>query len=183
MGLSNGVFLDDLRELSTRPANASAEIIRNKQHGPDRPADASLKSASPTSAAVVLDPKRIAATRSDTRQVSIILGDIFAPEDVEETTDLRETTSARYKGLDRSYETMADELLARPTWSPKDLEELAKRNGLMADGAMEEINEWAYGQFDEPVLEKDDQAIQVNQRIVEKLKSDSRRATHGANDD
>ena len=45
----------------------------------------------------------------------------------------------------------------------------------MADGAMEEVNEWAYGQFEEALLEEDEEdtgQLMVNLKIVEKLKTD-----------
>ena len=167
MGLSDGVFFDDLRELLTGPATTPAAISPPRQHDPGRPVHEPLQSARPPRSAVVLDPKRLAETKADTQQVSIILGEIFAPEDFQEATERVDSTSDKYEGLDRSYEAMVDELLRRSTWSRRDFDELAKRFNLMADGAVEELNEWAYTRFGEALVEEDMDRLVVNLEIIE----------------
>ena len=167
MGLSDGVFLDDLRELSTGPATAPAAISPPRQHDPGGPVHEPPQSARPPGSVVVLDPKRLAETKADTQQVSIILGEIFAPEDFQEATEGVDSTSDKYEGLDRSYEAMVDELLRRSTWSRRDFDELAKRFNLMADGAVEELNEWAYTRFGEALVEEDMDRLAVNLEIIE----------------
>ena len=166
MGLSDGVFFDDLRELSTGPATAPAAISPPRQHDRGRPVHEPLHSARPTGSAVVLDPKRLAETKADTQQVAIILGQIFPTDDAEERIDSGDSASAKYEGLDRSYEALVDQLLTRSPWSRGDFTELAGRFGLMADGAVEEVNEWAYKRFGEALVEEDMDRLVVNLEII-----------------
>ena len=167
MSLSDGVFYDDLRQLLTGPATAPAAISPPRQHDRGRPVHEPLHSARPTGSAVVLDPKRLAETKADTQQVAIILGQIFPTDDAEERIDSSDSASAKYEGLDRSYEALVDQLLTRSPWSRGDFTELAGRFGLMADGAVEEVNEWAYKRFGEALVEEDMDRLVVNLEIIE----------------
>ena len=172
IGLSDGVFLHDLKQMSTGPATAPAAVSVPRQHDPNRSVHEPPRSTRPTGSVVVLDPKRLDETKRDTQQVSIILGEVFATDDTEPRMDQEDSGSSKYEGLDRSCEAMVDEILTRPTWSRRDFDELAMRFDLMADGALEEVNEWTYRQFDEALLEEEMGRIEVNPKIVEKLKID-----------
>lgn len=45
-------------------------------------------------------------------------------------------------------------MITRPHWTEEDFVELTARHGLMAAGALETVNEWAFGVHDEALLEE-----------------------------
>ncbi|TMV85586.1 hypothetical protein FGG78_20675, partial [Thioclava sp. BHET1] len=102
-----------------------------------------------------LDAARIAAIRSDTERVSSVLGEIFATEEVaEEATQALQP--AVLKGLDEASTALVQELIAETHLSDEAFDTLCKRHGLMAAGALEAINEWAYDTYDEALLDEYD---------------------------
>lgn len=101
-----------------------------------------------------LDTARIAAIQSDTQRVSAVLGEIF--DDTATITDASETKPAPFNGLDEKHTTLVRELIAQDHWTEDAFQELCLRSGLLASGAMEDINEWAYEAYDEALLDEYD---------------------------
>jgi hypothetical protein len=109
-----------------------------------------------------LDEARIRRVRDETERVSSVLAEIF----VEETAALPETEPAGspgsgLAGLDVAYAPLVERLLSSPAWSRAEFETAARAGGLMPEGALEAINEWAFERFDEPLLE-DGETLTVN---------------------
>ena len=121
-----------------------------------------------------LDPARIAEIMSNTQKVSGVLSQVFAVDDEEdpdedESGDVgQETDDSRFDGLDGDHRNLLIELLSAETWSEEEFEKLAGRFGLMADGAMETINEWSFEKFDEELFESYD-GITVNPEVAAQL--------------
>jgi uncharacterized tellurite resistance protein B-like protein len=61
----------------------------------------------------------------------------------------------RFTGLDSPHSRMAEQLLARDSWTRSELEALADLHHLMPDGALDTINEFAIDTTGEPFLEED----------------------------
>ena len=59
-------------------------------------------------------------------------------------------------------------LLQKPVWKPKDIEAVAAPLGLMANGALERLNDMAFEVRDEPIFEGDD-PIEVNISLAKEL--------------
>lgn len=101
---------------------------------------------------IPLSPERIARIKDDTDRVSGVLAKIF----VSDTTDgqSRETDSEpTWLGLAEGLRPFVLDIIGRDFWSESDFTELARSHGLMAAGALELVNEWAFSQFNEPLLE------------------------------
>lgn len=106
-------------------------------------------------AARKLDAARIAAIRSDTERVSSVLGEIFgAEETAEDATDAPQP--AVLKGLDVAMTALVQELIEKTHLSDEAFNTLCKRHGLMAAGALEAINEWAFETYDDALLDEYD---------------------------
>lgn len=130
-----------------------------------------------------LDPERIRRIQADTARVSNVLGVVFADEvpapepalpepalpepalPAATTAEATEETTAeiartegddRFAGLDPQHRTLLRELCAAECWNRGDYTALARSLGLMPDGALETINEWAFDRFDEAVLDEGD---------------------------
>ncbi|MEO5371765.1 MAG: hypothetical protein H7833_16995 [Magnetococcus sp. DMHC-1] len=103
---------------------------------------------------VVLNMDRVGRIREDTEQVSNLLATIFAGE--ENSADM---TDAGMAGLDVSHAQLLHLLRQAKTWKMADFQKLCKSLGVLPEGAMETINEWAYARFDEPLLEEADPLV------------------------
>jgi hypothetical protein len=56
------------------------------------------------------------------------------------------------------------------TWSKDVVEDLCKPLGLMVDGALETVNDWAYDAVDAPVFEENGDTIYVDLGVVEEIR-------------
>ena len=127
---------------------------------------------------IALDKDRLARTRADTAIVSSILGEIFSDDVGKESSASHgallgsETATplidkSRYLGLDEKYVPLLSEIAGLGEISRSEFEVLANKNGLLCDGAIEAINDWAYTRFDEPFLD-DGPEIVVHEHLLER---------------
>lgn len=107
-----------------------------------------------SSGAPKLDAARIAAIQSDTARVSSVLGDIF--DDTPEVPEDVEAEKALIGGLDAKHTHLVKALIAQEHWKEEAFAELCRAVGLLASGAIEDINEWAYDTYDEALLDEYD---------------------------
>jgi len=114
-----------------------------------------------------LDTLRIAAIRSDTVRVSLVLRDIFNddPQEPGET----EAVSTLLVGLDAKHTDLVKALIARDHWTEAAFQDLCCRSGLLASGAIEHINEWAHNTYDEALVDEYD-GYEVTQDLAETLR-------------
>lgn len=100
-----------------------------------------------------LDAARIASIRQDTDRVSAVLADIFSVDaDEKEVAD--EETPSTLAELDQKHSALVREIITRQHWSEDEFADLAVRHGLMVAGALETVNEWSFGAYDEALLEE-----------------------------
>ncbi|ABA79393.2 hypothetical protein GQF56_06010 [Rhodobacter sphaeroides] len=115
-----------------------------------------------------LDASRIAAIRSDTERVSSVLGQIFDVEE-EESGVSASANQSQLAGLDPKHSALVLELVNREHWSETEFEKICTSKGLMASGALEAVNEWAFENYDEALLEEYD-GYDVSPDIAEAVK-------------
>lgn len=121
-----------------------------------------------------LDRNKIAELQKDTEKVSTLLAGIFVeealppvePEMVE--TDATPELNSLF-GLDQTLSDFARHLLSQMEWAQAELQDIAADLELMLDGALEQINEMAYDQFDMAFIEGED-PLTINPEILEKIK-------------
>lgn len=101
-----------------------------------------------------LDAARVAAIQSDTARVSSVLGEIF--DDTPEVPEDAEPDETILGGLDAKHSHLVKALIAQDHWTEEAFEELCRAAGLLASGAIEDINEWAYDTYDEALLDEYD---------------------------
>lgn len=100
-----------------------------------------------------LDADRIASIRHDTDRVSAVLADIFAA-DVDDEDGTEEAPTSVLAGLDQKHSALVREIISRQHWSEQEFAGLATRHGLLTAGALETVNEWAFGVYDDALLEE-----------------------------
>lgn len=115
-----------------------------------------------------LDASRIAAIRSDTDRVSSVLGQIFDVEE-EESSASTPIYQSKLAGLDPKHGALVLELVTREHWAETEFENICVSHGLMASGALEVVNEWAFETYDEALLDEYD-GYDVSQDIAEAVK-------------
>lgn len=185
MGLPEGQVFGDLHQMAAEPAAEPVTVFRAGQPpkgfsipGPPEEVDTARNGA------LRLDHDRISAIMADTRRASQVLSQIFVDDAAEDDADPEEdeqarTTSTYYDGLDSQHRALVEELLTQSSWTDADVGQLARQFGLMTEGAIETVNEWAFEQFDDALLEPDGDFL-VNPAIVEALKSEPRRTSDDA---
>jgi len=125
-------------------------------------AKSSLGENAAKTAPIALDMDRVSATLHDTQKASTLLASIFEDDEPElnsepiiEDLDVEKAEEV-FPGLDGAHTQLLQELLERDEWPRADFELLAGSLKLMADGAMETINEWAFDLYDDAIIEDDD---------------------------
>ena len=120
---------------------------------------------------VTLDAARVSAVMADTVRVSQVLGDIFADDeddDEEIVDDAVPDTDNRFGGLDALHRAVVAVLITRHQWTEEEVTVLADEHQLMAAGALETINEWAYGSLGGALIEQYD-GYEVNGDLAQEL--------------
>lgn len=120
--------------------------------------------ASSSADGLVIDMDRVGAILRETREVAEVLASIYEEDDEPTVVPARQNVAeavqsgdaVRYPGLDADHARFVEELRSWEAWSRPDFEAQARAIGLMPDGAIETINEWAYDSFDEALVEDGD---------------------------
>ncbi len=129
-----------------------------------------------TSAGFALDELELARHESETKHAQTMLGAIFASDDAEQEIQEEAETEVPpaqvvAQGLDAAHSTLFKSLITQANWSRDAIEGLCKPLGLMVDGAIETINDWAFELVDAPLIDEDGDFF-VDLEVAEEL-SDS----------
>ena len=172
LGLERERVYADLHELTSapepvtvRPADRTTREFVIPSAPPETPADA-----------VTLDAARVSAVMADTARVSQVLGDIFSDgdDDVEAAESIVCVDDSvidaddGFSGLDVPHRAVVSVLITRHRWTEDEIAGLADEHQLMAAGALEAINEWAFDRFDDALIEEYD-GYEINGDIVQQL--------------
>nr|WP_276556854.1 TerB N-terminal domain-containing protein [Rhodoblastus acidophilus] len=119
---------------------------------------------------VGLDHDRLRRVRQETERVSSVLAEVFIEEApmAAPSAPAESKSESDFEGLDEAHAAFVLTLIAQPVWTRHDFEDAAGRAGLMADGALEVINEWAFDQYDEALLDEGEK-IEINPSIMREM--------------
>ena len=128
------------------------------------------------SAGLALDVSRIAAIRSDTERVSSVLGQIFGTGGDQEEVGVPRIQSVLLRlGLDQEHGALVQDLVKQEHWTEEAYEQLCKQHALMASGALEAVNEWAFETYDEALLDEYngyDVSPEISEAVKRQLKGE-----------
>lgn len=145
-----------------------AQVTRDIHHraASYKAAIASSKTTTPQSAGsgFNLNADILALHESQTNEVKDILGSIF----VDEEAEAAEPANGNARSLDTGHASLVETMVQREQWPREEVEALCDKLGLMLDGALELINDWAYDSIDAPLLD-DDGEIYVDMDIAKEL--------------
>ena len=174
LGLDANQLHSDIHEMASTPPTRPVTVLR-----PDEPTGHKIPPP-PTSdpaEVVELDREKIDEIMKDTRQVTEILAEIFEgpaqpeppDEDVDED-DVVDAAAAEIAGglLDPAHADLVRFLASRPRWPRSEFDAVTSKLGLMPAGAIETINDAAFEQCDEPLIEGDD-PLDLNEYALKEL--------------
>lgn len=140
------------------PVTVASEIRATGVPIPPEPSASSTPSTS-----IVIDPERLARIRSETSEVSALLAGIFTEEEpilVAAPPPAAPASGANaLPGLDGPHSALLQAILANGALHRSDFDAQARDLRLLPAGAFETINEWAFEQFDEPILEGEEAVV------------------------
>lgn len=136
----------------------------------------------PPRAGLQLNRAAISAILAETREVAVMLAGAMAEEPSPDASDERvspSTTSFAAEarsasvgpvaatleaspGLQERYAPFWKALRARPSWRREEAVVLAREHGLMLDGAIEAINEWALESVSAPLIDESDGVLMID---------------------
>lgn len=189
LGIDEREVFSELNAISARPIKPASQPVRVLARSAGRPgykipAPPAEKKESTRVQSVVLNLDRVKAITADTAAASRVLGRFFAQEN--EVADLDDEVEGdgtgmghQLDGLEIEHRSLAVELATRQKWSKDEYSQLASHFRLMPDGALETLNEWAYGKWNEPFLEEDQELV-INETAFNSLKAIMQEAPHGA---
>lgn len=137
--------------------------------------DTSLSIPEPARAAgksigFVLNDELIQIRKEETKQVKSVLADIFTEQDEEiETEPAAAVASASpLFMLDQAHQNLFNSLREQETWERAAIRETCKKLGLMVDGAMEVLNEWAFENANAPLID-DGEPVYVDVSLAKEI--------------
>lgn len=168
------------KEVDVRPSRVNGRalpVLANESNLPAQPLGTPSPHAMPRLSPIVrpaiINKKRLHHTRRETAQVREILNEIYATDDEPTSTadvSIESETPRRFHGLDRGHEELVVLFLERDGQVERsDFETEAKRLGLFTDGALETINDWSFGHFEEALVEDGD-PMMIPPRLLNELK-------------
>lgn len=129
---------------------------------------------------LVIDMARVAAISLETREVAQVLAPIYDEDentevfllaaktgsrDEDMTAPPLDVVGVRFPHLRADHAALLEALSLRPSWSRDEFDAMARLSGLMADGAIETINEWSYDEFGTELIEDGD-PITLNTAVL-----------------
>jgi hypothetical protein len=120
-------------------------------------------------AAPTVDMARVSAILRETHDVARVLAPIYAEDDPAAAepaaATAAETAGSRFPGLDSRHAGFLAALAGQPSWTRAEFGATARGFGLMPDGALETINEWAYDTLGEELV-ADGDPLAVNMALL-----------------
>ena len=128
--------------------------------------------------AFVLDSQLIAQRNQESQVASGLLSDIFTEEDSHSSLPIHEESMQPEQkepvtltlGLDEFHWHLLNHLGQKESWERSEIEAIAQNQGLLLDGALENINDVAFDHCDEALTEGED-PIEVNDWVFDQLKA------------
>lgn len=116
---------------------------------------ATSSTRTPTEAHII-DDAVLARKLRETEKVSTILANAFSEDDQQSEPVAKTKEPQRLTdGLDGPHSALLERVRQKISWKRSELEDLATEVGVLLDGALDTLNEWAYERYDMPLIEED----------------------------
>ena len=168
LGLNKVQVLNDLHQLSTTNEPVIVDYKdKDTSYSIPTPENTSTQST------FTLNDEIIKIREAETSQIKGVLGAIFTnDEDVEEThINIDEENieiDSPLSTLDEAHQNFFNRLITKELWKKEEIQIISKELGLMADGAMEVLNEWAFENANAPLIE-DGEEIYIDIELAKEI--------------
>ena len=170
LGLDPEAVYSDLHALALKEDGAASGpvTVRDEDQpkgfkisAPDAPTDPAQ-----VPSRVVLDPRLVEAKRREAQQATALLSSIFV-EDEAGGADSGEaiTSAAPIASLDGPHSVLLTRLAQKQEWAMEEIEAMTSDAGLLAEGALETINEAAWDSTGSPVFDIGD-TVSIDQAVL-----------------
>ncbi len=118
-----------------------------------------------------MDINKIGLIEQDTEHLQKILKPIFADEnkEVEDESNTPKPFVSDIQGLNNEHAGLFHFLIAKKDWSKEEIDEQCKKLGLMVDGALETLNEFALDKTGEQLIEEYDGVFSIELETTKEL--------------
>ena len=108
-----------------------------------------------------LNPELLRIIDQETQQAQSFIDKIFTdqteePENISAVSTDNKLVNNPIAALDEAHQKLLHLLLAQETWERSGVHKMCKELGLLTDGAMEVLNEWAFDNANSPLIEHGD---------------------------
>lgn len=156
LGLDKDQVTNDIHALATahQPVTVARRDPDSSFSIPAAPVPAEAKQG------FQLNEELIRIRVEETRQVKGVLENIFADDSNEAEVSVpaivNNTVANPLHALDDAHQKFFHRIINQETWERSKLHEICKEMGLMVDGAMEILNEWAFNNVNAPLIDDGD---------------------------
>jgi tellurite resistance protein len=120
----------------------------------------------------VLNDELIRIRKEETKQVISVLDKIFTEQEKEKELETSPTGAVAAGNplflLDDVHQSLFNKLLEQEEWERTAIQETCKKLGLMVDGAMEVLNEWAFENANAPLID-DGEPVYVDVSLAKEI--------------
>lgn len=138
---------------------ASHDPVLVERHDPGRGAGFRIPPV-PQAGRLVIDMTKLDVILRETREVAAVLAPIYEDAEPAPAAPLAgavpDLGDGRFAGLDTGLARFLDAVCVQERWTRAEFEIMAREFGLMPDGAVETINEWAYDALGDELVEDGD---------------------------
>lgn len=173
MGLGEeklAAFIDSIRSDLVEPVEVKKGKKAAKGEAIPLPQEAEA------AAVIYLDENRIMSILQETKEVSLILGNVFgaeieeqapAPPAIQENRELIDVPvdAGRFENLDAKYHYILSEIITQAQWEKKIFEELCRKFHCMPSGLLDVINSWSDEYLGDLLIEEGDPLI-INRDLL-----------------
>ena len=153
--LHAGEFRDGLVKARSAKPRASGEAIQSEN----------------STEGIELDTRQITHIHSETARASSVLGDVFGDAETEDSEEEEVGQETLFPGLGPVHAAFATEIIKKEHWTEDAFRNLCARFSLLPSGALEDINEWAFENYGDALLDEHD-GFEINPDIAGALRKE-----------
>ena len=170
LGLDKSMVITDIHHLSSSKVMPSTVKQPRKESSTVKGMDVTVN----TTTAFKLDRDLLKVFEEETEGAKSLLESVFIDEqgidETEEESSSIIVTENISTGLDTKHRALYEKLISKEEWSMEEVKKLCSELKLMAGGAFEVINDWAFEHVDAPLIDEGS-TVYIDLELAEEIAS------------